>query len=129
MIAPDVGGGFGSKLNVYAEEALALVLARRTGRSVKWIETRQENYLATTHGRGVTHDCTIAVWKLTVPCPPFRQHRKKWFPNGMPPLQETLVDGVATPRSSAAAATAILNVDPGGNCPCTARLFRGCLGS
>ncbi|MDP9330681.1 MAG: xanthine dehydrogenase family protein molybdopterin-binding subunit [Actinomycetota bacterium] len=60
VIAPDVGGGFGSKLNVYAEEALALVLARKTGRPVKWIETRQENYLATTHGRGVTHDCTIA---------------------------------------------------------------------
>jgi aerobic carbon-monoxide dehydrogenase large subunit len=60
VIAPDVGGGFGSKLNVYAEEALALVLCRRTGRPVKWIETRQENYVATTHGRGVTHDCTIA---------------------------------------------------------------------
>ena len=60
VIAPDVGGGFGSKLNVYAEEALALALARKTGRPVKWIETRQENYIATTHGRGVTHDCTIA---------------------------------------------------------------------
>ena len=60
VIAPDVGGGFGSKLNVYAEEALALVLTRKTGRPVKWIETRQENYIATTHGRGVTHDCTIA---------------------------------------------------------------------
>jgi carbon-monoxide dehydrogenase large subunit len=60
VIAPDVGGGFGSKLNVYAEEALALVLCKRTGRPVKWIETRQENYVATTHGRGVTHDCTIA---------------------------------------------------------------------
>ena len=60
VIAPDVGGGFGSKLNVYAEEALALVLTRKTGRPVKWIETRQENYTATIHGRGVTHDCTIA---------------------------------------------------------------------
>src|SRR6266513_1881097 len=60
VIAPDVGGGFGSKLNVYAEEALALVLCRRTGRPVKWIETRQENYVATIHGRGVTHDCTIS---------------------------------------------------------------------
>ena len=60
VIAPDVGGGFGSKLNVYAEEALALVLTRMTGRPVKWIETRQENYIATIHGRGVTHDCTIA---------------------------------------------------------------------
>jgi aerobic carbon-monoxide dehydrogenase large subunit len=60
VIAPDVGGGFGSKLNVYAEEALALVLARRLDRPVKWIETRQENYVATTHGRGTLHDCTLA---------------------------------------------------------------------
>ena len=38
VIAPDVGGGFGSKLNVYAEEALSLVLARRLKRPVKWVE-------------------------------------------------------------------------------------------
>jgi len=60
VIAPDVGGGFGSKLNVYAEEALALVLARKLRRPVKWIEERSENYVATIHGRGVTHDCTLA---------------------------------------------------------------------
>lgn len=60
IIAPDVGGGFGSKLNVYAEEALALALARKLGRPVKWIEARHENYLATIHGRGVLHDCTLA---------------------------------------------------------------------
>ncbi len=60
VIAPDVGGGFGSKLNVYAEEALALGLARKLGRPVKWIEGRRENYVATTHGRGVIHDCTLA---------------------------------------------------------------------
>jgi carbon-monoxide dehydrogenase large subunit len=52
VIAPDVGGGFGSKLNVYAEEALALTLAGVTGRPVKWIEERSENYVATIHGRG-----------------------------------------------------------------------------
>jgi carbon-monoxide dehydrogenase large subunit len=51
VVAPDVGGGFGSKLNVYAEEALALVLARRVGRPVKWTEERSEGYLATIHGR------------------------------------------------------------------------------
>jgi aerobic carbon-monoxide dehydrogenase large subunit len=60
VIAPDVGGGFGSKLNVYAEEAVALALARRLGRPVKWIEGRRENYVATIHGRGVIHDCTLA---------------------------------------------------------------------
>src|SRR5205085_797692 len=56
-----VGGGFGSKLNVYAEEALALALAKRLGRPVKWIEERSENYVATTHGRGVLHDVTLAA--------------------------------------------------------------------
>jgi carbon-monoxide dehydrogenase large subunit len=60
IIAPDVGGGFGSKLNVYAEEALALALTRSLGRPVKWIESRAENYVATIHGRGVLHDCTLA---------------------------------------------------------------------
>ena len=60
VIALDVGGGFGSKLNVYAEEALALALAKKTGRPVKWIEQRDENYVATIHGRGVLHDCTLA---------------------------------------------------------------------
>lgn len=52
VVAPDVGGGFGSKLNVYSEEAVALALARRLERPIKWIEDRSENYLATAHGRG-----------------------------------------------------------------------------
>lgn len=61
VIAPDVGGGFGSKLNVYAEEALALVLAKRHGRGVKWTETRSENYVATIHGRDQVQDVSIAA--------------------------------------------------------------------
>ena len=61
VIAPDVGGGFGSKLNVYAEEALCLVLARRLGQPIKWIEERSENYLATIHGRGVLQDMEVAA--------------------------------------------------------------------
>ena len=61
VIAPEVGGGFGSKLNVYAEEALALVLARRLGRPVKWIEERSENYLATIHGRDVVQEIELAA--------------------------------------------------------------------
>ena len=63
VIAPDVGGGFGSKLNVYAEEALAAALARRLGRPVKWTEERAENYTATIHGRDVVHELTFAATK------------------------------------------------------------------
>ncbi len=61
VIAPDVGGGFGSKLNVYAEEVIALVVARRLGRPVKWTESRSEGYQATTHGRDVIQDIEIAA--------------------------------------------------------------------
>lgn len=52
VIAPEVGGGFGSKLNVYAEEALISWISMQTGRPVKWIEGRRENFQATIHGRG-----------------------------------------------------------------------------
>ena len=61
VIAPDVGGGFGSKLNVYAEEALCLVLARRLGLPIKWIEERSEAYLATIHGRDVLQEIELAA--------------------------------------------------------------------
>ncbi|GAA4794150.1 molybdopterin-dependent oxidoreductase [Actinomycetospora chlora] len=61
VVAPDVGGGFGAKLNVYAEEALALVLARRLRRPVKWTETRSEHGVATTHGRGQVQHMTVGA--------------------------------------------------------------------
>src|ERR687898_259078 len=61
VVAPDVGGAFGSKLNVYAEEAIALVLARKLGVPVKWIEDRSENYLATIHGRGQVQYIELAA--------------------------------------------------------------------
>jgi aerobic carbon-monoxide dehydrogenase large subunit len=63
VIAPDVGGGFGSKLNVYAEELLALALARRLNRPVKWTEERTEGYTATIHGRDVVTELTFAASK------------------------------------------------------------------
>ncbi|MER6112548.1 xanthine dehydrogenase family protein molybdopterin-binding subunit [Streptomyces hirsutus] len=61
VIAPDVGGGFGSKLQVYGEEAVALEVARRLGRPVKWTESRSEGYLATHHGRGMIQDIEVAA--------------------------------------------------------------------
>jgi carbon-monoxide dehydrogenase large subunit len=51
VIAPDVGGGFGSKLQVTAEEVLAVLVARKLGRPVKWTESRSEGNLTVHHGR------------------------------------------------------------------------------
>ena len=51
VVAPDVGGGFGSKICPYVEEIIIGIVAKRLGKPVKWIETRQENYIATNHGR------------------------------------------------------------------------------
>ena len=59
MVSPDVGGGFGCKLYLYAEEVIAFVAAKQIGRPVKWTEERQENYLATTHGRDHIGDWEI----------------------------------------------------------------------
>ena len=61
IVAPRVGGGFGSKLQVYPEEALALEIARKLGRPIKWTETRSEGYLATHHGRDQVQEMEIAA--------------------------------------------------------------------
>src|ERR1700749_3263616 len=50
VIAPDVGGGFGSKLQVTAEEVLAVLIARKLGRPVKWTESRSEGNMTVHHG-------------------------------------------------------------------------------
>jgi carbon-monoxide dehydrogenase large subunit len=52
VITPEVGGGFGSKLNVYAEEALLAWISMQLAKPVKWIEGRRENIQSTIHGRG-----------------------------------------------------------------------------
>ncbi len=61
VIAPEVGGGFGCKLNVYAEEALLGHMAKYLVQPVKWIEGRRENFLHTIHGRDQTGDVELAV--------------------------------------------------------------------
>lgn len=61
IVAPEVGGGFGAKLNVYAEEALCGHLAKRLGAPVKWIESRRENASSTIHGRDQIGDYEVAV--------------------------------------------------------------------
>src|SRR5205807_1767985 len=63
VIAPEVGGGFGSKLNVYAEEGLVPWLAMKLGRPVKWAETRRENITSTIHGRDTINHLELALKK------------------------------------------------------------------
>ncbi|GGM71171.1 aldehyde dehydrogenase [Thermogymnomonas acidicola] len=60
VISPDVGGGFGSKIPVYPWEAIACYLAIKTGRPIKWVEDRTENFLGTIHGRDHVQDIEVA---------------------------------------------------------------------
>ncbi|MFM9975651.1 MAG: xanthine dehydrogenase family protein molybdopterin-binding subunit, partial [Beijerinckiaceae bacterium] len=56
VIAPDVGGGFGSKIYVYAEETVCVWAAKKVGRPVKWVADRTEEFLSVAHGRDhMTH--------------------------------------------------------------------------
>ena len=74
VIAPEVGGGFGSKLQVYGEELLACWASRKLGRPVKWIETRTENMAVTHQGRdqisytrmGAKRDGTITAFHVKI---------------------------------------------------------------
>ncbi len=61
VVAPEVGGGFGSKLQVYSEEMLACAAAMAVGRPVKWTMERHEEFLSTHHGREGILDCEFAA--------------------------------------------------------------------
>jgi aerobic carbon-monoxide dehydrogenase large subunit len=61
VIAPDVGGGFGVKQDVYPEEVVLPLLAMRLGRPVKWVETRREHLCTAVHAREQWHDIQLAV--------------------------------------------------------------------
>jgi aerobic carbon-monoxide dehydrogenase large subunit len=63
VVTPEVGGGFGSKLNLYPEEAVISHLAMRLNRPIKWIEGRRENAASTIHGRDQVADHEIAAHK------------------------------------------------------------------
>jgi aerobic carbon-monoxide dehydrogenase large subunit len=61
VVAPSVGGGFGSKLNVYAEELIAVALARKLGVPTRWTESRAESAVATIQGRGQVQQMELAA--------------------------------------------------------------------
>ena len=63
VVAPDVGGGFGPKVNIYPEEILAAHLAIVLRRPVRWIEDRREHMLSTGEGRGQTHHVEAAYMR------------------------------------------------------------------
>ena len=63
VIAPEVGGGFGSKIAVYPADFLTVFCSKSLGRPVKWTETRSENYQATTHGRDHVQDVELSATK------------------------------------------------------------------
>ncbi|MER3448516.1 MAG: carbon monoxide dehydrogenase [Chloroflexota bacterium] len=60
VIAPDVGGGFGSKIFLYPDEVVAAFASMQLGRPVKWVEDRSENFRATIHGRDHITDFEVA---------------------------------------------------------------------
>jgi carbon-monoxide dehydrogenase large subunit len=74
VIAPEVGGGFGSKLQIYAEEIGCAWASRKLRRPVKWIETRSEGMMVTHHGRdqidyvrvGAKRDGTLTAWHTKI---------------------------------------------------------------
>jgi aerobic carbon-monoxide dehydrogenase large subunit len=74
VVAPDVGGGFGAKIDLHAEDLLLPWLARRCGRPVRWLESRSENLQAMVQGRAQVHDVamggrrdgTIEAYRLSI---------------------------------------------------------------
>ena len=63
VIAPEVGGGFGSKIAAYPSDFITMFCAMQLGRPVKWNETKSENFQATTHGRNHIQEVELAAKK------------------------------------------------------------------
>jgi aerobic carbon-monoxide dehydrogenase large subunit len=61
VIAPDVGGGFGNKQDIYPEEIIAAYLAKKLRRPIKWTASRSEDMLSTVHARDQVHHLEIAA--------------------------------------------------------------------
>jgi carbon-monoxide dehydrogenase large subunit len=61
VVAPEVGGGFGSKIAQIPGDFIAVFCSMKLGRPVKWMETRSENYVSTTHGRDHVQEVEVAA--------------------------------------------------------------------
>ena len=88
VIAPDVGGGFGGKLQTTPEEWIAVALARRVGKPVKYTETRSESLMVAHHGRDQWQKLTLSAEKdgtvtgfkveLLADLGAYVAHRRRW---------------------------------------------------
>jgi carbon-monoxide dehydrogenase large subunit len=118
VVAPAVGGGFGAKTGAYCEHVVVAALARDLGRPVKWTETRSENLLAMTHGRGqvqlvelgLRRDGTFTAVRVKVICD------AGGYPNigaFLPFLTRTMAQGVyAIPKVQLNSVSAATNTTP-----------------
>jgi aerobic carbon-monoxide dehydrogenase large subunit len=61
VVVPDMGGGFGAKAGARPELVVVAALAKRLGRPVQWVETRTENLMTMTHGRGQVQDVELGA--------------------------------------------------------------------
>ena len=79
-IAPEVGGGFGAKINIYGEEYVTSAVSKRLGIPVKWMEDRSEAFVATTHGRDILAYVDLAAkrdgTRARPQASPHRRHRR-----------------------------------------------------
>jgi carbon-monoxide dehydrogenase large subunit len=119
VVAPDVGGGFGAK-GLCVEDALVCWLARKTGRPVRWTETRSENMLSMHHGRAATldvtiggsRDGTISAYRLNVVQD---AGAYPWLGAFLPNLTALMASGVyAIPTIEAQAVSVVTNTTPTG---------------
>ena len=94
VVAPEVGGGFGSKIPQIQGDFITAFCSMKLGRPVKWIETRSENYQSTTHGRDHVQEVELAAtkegasWGCAAPCGPAwarisRPPRRAFRPSSM----------------------------------------------
>ncbi len=118
VVAPAVGGGFGAKSGLFCEFVVAAALARRLRQPVKWTETRSENLLAMTHGRGqvqlvelgLKRDGTMVAVRVKVICDAGAYPNIGAF---LPFLTRTMAQGVyAIPKVQLNAVSAATNTTP-----------------
>ena len=121
MIAPDVGGGFGSKIFLYAEETALIWASKRVSRPIKWTAERSESFLSDAHGRDHVTHAELAIDEdgnfLAMRVHDDREHGRlpvdlrvvRCRPSSMPPCSPA---STPRPRSTARSTAVFTNTAP-----------------